>query len=99
MLATLHMENTDQVLRGFHSVPTPYNDVNDLKTEMWNLNGTITTPWFGGDFVEEYYKEDREFHIVLELPGDIEDQVGNGSPIFELEVDTREETGWIEDVS
>ena len=65
---------------------------------MWNLNGTITTPWFGGDYVEEYYKEDREFLMVLELPDDIKEQIGSGSFIIELEVDTREEKGWIEDV-
>ena len=66
---------------------------------MWNLNGTITTPWFGKDFVEEYYKEDREFHMVLKLPDDIKEKVGSGSLIIDLEVDTRKETGWIEEVS
>ena len=93
MLATLHMENIDQVLQGFHSLPKPYNDANGLKTEMWNLNGTITTPWFGGDFVEEYYKEDTDFLVILRLPGDIRDQVGSGSLVVKLEVDTREEAG------
>ena len=48
--------------------------------------------------MEEYYKEDREFHMVLELPDDIKDRVGSGSLIIELDVDTREETGWIEEV-
>ena len=66
---------------------------------MWNLNGTITTPWFGGDFVREFYQEDRDFLMVLELPDDIEDQVGSGSLIIDLEVDTREEQGWFEDFS
>ena len=46
---------------------------------MWNRNGTITTPRYQEDFVEEYYKEDRDFHMVLELPDDIKDQVGSGS--------------------
>ena len=99
MLATLHMENLDQVLQGFHSVPTRYNDANGLKTEMWNLNGTITTPWFRGNFVEEYYREDKDFLVVLRLPGDIRDQVGTGSLVIKLEVDTREEPGWVEDVT
>ena len=79
-------------------MPKPYNKENGFEIKMCNLNGTITTPWFGGDYVEEYYKQDRVFHMVLELPGDIKDQLGNGSLIIELEVDTREETGWIEDV-
>ena len=46
--------------------------------------------------MEEYCKEDREFLMVLDLPDDIKEQVGNDSLIIEL--DTREEKGWIEDV-
>ena len=99
MLAISNKGNMDQVLQGFHSLPTPYNYGNRLKIKMWNLNGTISTPWFGEDYVEEYYKEDREFLMVLELPEDIKDQVGSGSLIVELEVDTREETGWFEEVA
>ena len=98
MLPTLHMGNIDQVLQGFHSLPTPFNNGNGLQIKMWNLNGTITTPWFGGDFVEEYYQEDREFTMVLELPDDIQIQVGSGSLVLELEVNIREEPNWIEEI-
>ena len=65
---------------------------------MWNLNGTITTPWFGGEFVKDYYLEDKDYHMVLELPDDIKDLVGSGSLAIELEVDLREEEGWQERV-
>ena len=99
MLATSYMMNMNEVLQGFHSLPKPINHTNSFEIKMWNLNGTITTPWFGEDYVEEFYKEDRDFLVVLELPGDIKDQVGSGSLIIELEVDSREEVGWIEDVS
>ena len=99
MSATQHMGNLDQVLKGFHSLPTPYNDANGLKIKMWNLNRTITTPWFGGDYVEEFYQWDREFLMVLDLPDDIKDQVGSGSLIIDLDFDTREEQGWLEKVS
>ena len=99
MSATQHMGNMDQVLKGFHSLPTPYNDANGLKIKMWNLNGTITTPWFGRDYVEEFYQWDRDFFVVLELPDGIKDQVGSGYLIIDLEVDTREEQGWLEEVS
>ena len=68
MLPIFHMGNMEQVLQGFHSLPKSYNQANSFEISMWNLNGTITTPWFGGDYVEEYYKEDREFLMVLELP-------------------------------
>ena len=100
MLATLQMGNIDEMLQGFHSRPIPHNNAeNGLKIKMWNLNGTITTPWFGGDYVEEYYKENREFLMVLELPENIKDQVGSGSLIIDLEVNTREEAGWVEEVN
>ena len=57
-------------------------------------NGTISTPWYGEDFVEAYYEEDRDIHMVLELPDDIKEQVGSGLLVIELEVDTREERCW-----
>ena len=34
--------------------------------------------------------------MVLELPDDIKDQVGNGSLAIELEVEIRENEGWQE---
>ena len=48
-----HMGNLNQAFQGFHSMPTPYKSPNSFEIKMWNLNGTITTPWFGEDFVEE----------------------------------------------
>ena len=66
---------------------------------MWNLNRTITTPWFQKDYVEEYYQEDKEFLMILELPDDVKDQVGSGSLKIDLEVDIRDEKGWVEEVS
>ena len=99
MLATSHMKNMDQVYQGFHSLPNPYKHVNGFEMRMWNRNGTITTPWYEEDFVEEYYKEDRDFHMVLDLPGDIQDQVGSGSLVIELDIDTRDEEGWLEQLT
>ena len=71
MLATSKIGNMDQVYQGFQSLPSRYNKVNGFEIKMWNRNGTITTPWYQEAFMEEYYKEDRDFHMVLELPGDI----------------------------
>ena len=67
--------------------------------KMWNKNGTISTPWYGEDFDKAFYKEDRDIHMVLELPEDIKDQVGSGSLVIELEMDTRTEREWTEQVS
>ena len=100
MVATSNLKNLDQVYRGFHSLPKPFNERNGFEIKMWNMNGTITTPWFGEDFLEEYYKEDREFHIILELPENIKEQVGSiGSLVINLEADTRDEEGWEEQIS
>ena len=98
MTMLAHMGNIDKIYKGLHSVPQPYSE-SGFEIKMWNLNGTITTPWFGEDYVEEYYKEDREFHVVLELPDDVKEQVGSESLIIELDVDTREDEDWVEDVT
>ena len=75
---------------------------------MCNLNGTITTPWFGEEYPilgkdkqgkVEYYKKDKEFLLTLELPDDIKEQVRSGSLIIELEVDSWDEAGWNEQIS
>ena len=97
MLAISNERNLPEVLQGLHSLPEPFNG-NGFKIKMWNVNGTITSPWFEGDFLENYYKEDKEIHVVLEFPDNIKDRIGDGSFEIELEVYTREETGWIEAV-
>ena len=89
MMTTSNARNVDQVFQGFHSIPKPNKQGNSFEIKMWNKNGTITTPLFGEDFHEEYYKENRDFHVVLELPEDIKDQLGTGHLIIELEVDTQ----------
>ena len=66
MVAISNLGNMDQVYQGHHSLPKPYK-TSAFEIKMWNLNGTITSPYYGGEFVEEYYKKDREIHIVLEL--------------------------------
>ena len=45
MLATSNPRNLDQVYQGFHSLPKPFNDRNGFEIKMWNVNGTITSPW------------------------------------------------------
>ena len=55
MLATSNPGNMDQVYQGYHSLPKPSYD--GFKINIRSLNGTMTTPWYEGEFVEEYYKE------------------------------------------
>ena len=43
--------------------------------------------------------EDKNLHVVLEFPENLKEQVGKGSLMVQLEVNTREEEGWLEEVS
>ena len=100
MVATSNILNVAQMNQGFHSIPKPYNDANGLCINMWYENGTIATPWFGGEYREEYYKDDKDYLMALELPEDIKVHVGSGSLIIDLEVDIREDVaGWVEEIS
>ena len=94
MVATSNMRNVEQVYLGFHSLPQLFES--GIEIRLANLNSTITTPWLGGEFVEEYYREGKDYHMVLELPDDISDHIGGGFLKIELEVDTRETEGWQE---
>ena len=94
MPAVSNLGNMDQVYQGYHSLPKPHH--NGFEIKKWNQNGTITTPWYGGEFVEDYYKKNQKYHIVLELPHDIKDRVGSGSLVIELGGDIREREGWQE---
>ena len=87
MVATSNMRNVEQVYLGFHSLPQLLESGNEIR--LANLNSTITTPWLGGEFVEEYYREGKDYHMVLELPDDISDHIEGGFLKIELEVDTR----------
>ena len=91
MLAISNLKNIDSVLHGFQSPPNSYKHKNAFETRMWNRNGSITTPWYGDDYAEKYYKSDRDFLMVLELPDDIKDQVGGGQLLVNLEGDLKEE--------
>ena len=96
LLATSNLKNVYQVYQGYHSLPTPYH--NGFEIKMSNVNGTITTPMYHGEFEDEYYKKNHDCHMVLELPDNIIDQVGDGSLLIDLEADIREEKGWHEKV-
>merc|ERR1711952_594555 len=80
---------------GFQSIPKPYGG-SGVEILMWDNNGSIETPWFGQNFDETYYKTDKHHHYVLEFPEDLSDQIGSGSLVVEIEVDTRQEDGWVE---
>ena len=90
MVAMSNLGNMDQVFQGYQSLPKAHK-LNSFEIKMWNLNGTITSPYYGEAFVNDFYKEDKEVHLILELPKYIGELIGYGSLHIELEVNTREE--------
>ena len=99
MLARTNPENLQEVYRGFHSFPKPYEDLHGFEIKMWKNNGSVHTPWYGQRYNETHFYEDKTYHTVLEFPEDIEERLGNGQLVIELEVDLREEEeGWVEEV-
>ena len=87
MLASTNPKNIKTMFDGFQTAPKPYGG-NGFEILMWANNGTIETPWYGQPFDETYYKTDKHHHMVLEFPEDLVQQVGSGSLVIEIEVDT-----------
>ena len=97
LVATANAENLDKVFQGFQSFPRP--NIVGFGSSMWDINGSVHSPGFGGRFDRRLYERNQRHSYSLEFPGDLVDQVGNGSLlVIELEVDTREEEGWLEEV-
>ena len=97
MLANVNNENVRKTYEGFHTFPK-INEDGVVKIVMLNNYGEIKTPWFGENFQEEFYKENRQEEIEIEISEFLKSQVGSGSLVIQLEVDTREEEGWQEEV-
>ena len=94
MLAIANPTNARQMYDGFQTTPQA-----GQRILMWNNNGSIQTPWFGEEYNEDFYIKDRQHHMILQFPENLAEQVGTESLVIQLEVDTREEEGWKEEVS
>ena len=99
MLAVIDVQNLDMVFDGYQSIPKPYPfSKHGFNVSLWNNQGTIRTPGYGDTFDPGFYKEDRLTHVVLDFPDNLVDIIGSGSLVIELEVDTRQLEGWLEEV-
>ena len=98
MVAAANSENIKQTFDGFQSVPISYAGNRGFEIRMWNNNGTWHTPGFGEEQEKSYYDEDKYYRLVLELPKDFYEKIGSGTLVIQLEVDTREEEDWQEEV-
>ena len=97
LIATANPENIRIMFEGFQSTPRPAQEAG-FEVKMWNNRGTHQTPWFRENYREDYYKEDKNLRVLLEYSNHIDKIVGSGSLKIQLEVDTREEEGWKEEV-
>ena len=97
MLETVNPSYLRTKYNGYQCVPMAFKQ-NGFKTVVWNSFGSLSTPSFHGKFDESYYRDDQNVHVVLEYPEDFREQVGSGSLVIQLEVDTRDEESWQEGV-
>ena len=81
----------------YQSVPLQDGD-DGFKVKVNGLNGTIQSPRFREEYVENDYKADRTFHVELDLSV-IEKTIRKDTLVIELEIDTRQAEGWKEEVS
>ena len=96
MIAASTAENLDEVYHGLQSIPGTYAE--GFKIKVRKLSGSIRSPFYGEDYDESQYESSRIHQVVLEFPSDLAKQMGDGKLVVELEVDVREEEGWVEEV-
>ena len=95
MLMAANPGNLKQVFQGYQSIPQPIGN-KGFMTFLWNRTGKHQTPDFGGEYDEGFFKADREYQTVLQLPDDMAEQVGGGKLVIEIEVNTMEEVSYRE---
>ena len=99
LVAVANLENMKQTLKGFQSVPTPYAGNRGFEISLWDNNGSWNTPGFGEEYETKKYEEDKYYNLFIDIPKNLFAQIGGGTLVIQLEVDTREEEGWQEEVS
>ena len=94
MLAATNPTNLEQIYLGHQSVPKT-NGPNGFEIKVGGIEGSIKSPRFGNVYSENHYKTDRSAYVVLNL-SDVIEQIGGGTLVLDLEVDTRQVDGWME---
>ena len=74
---------------------TPTN----LEVIVEELGRKIQTPYMEKEFDMTYYQADHSYQASLLFPESLVEKLAGGLLVVELEVDTREEEGWNEEVS
>ena len=96
MLAATEEVNLKETFEGHYSVAGPYGE-SGQEIRVREAMGSIKSPGFKGHFEIDEYKTDRDMHVILELPENIEEQVGSKRLLLiKMEFDSRHEDGWME---
>ena len=98
MLAVVNTGNIQKTFEGFNTFPKPVL-TKRLEITMSNYYGEIHTPWFREPFVKNYYRVDRFYEFKIRISKELKKQVGSGFLMVQLDVDTRQEGGWHEEVT
>ena len=70
----------------------------DMEMIRTGENGHAATPDFGGEYDGDQYANDMRYTLVVMLPDDLDEAMGNGKLAVELQVHTGEGEGWKETV-
>ena len=69
-----------------------------LEAKIDKLGKMVETPRFGGNIDPKFFTADHVFKMRVQFPENLLEQLGNGSLVMQLEVDTREAKTWDEEV-
>ena len=99
MIAATNLENLEQVYEGFQSAPKVFLESGfEIEVFMWKNADSIHTSWYGEKNHHGYYDDDQQQHVIFQLPYSMGSRLGDGLLVIHLEVDTRIEKGWLEEV-
>ena len=85
MVAVANPENMKQIFEGFQSVPRSDPGDRGFEVRMWSNNGSWHTPWFGEEHETNYYKKDKYYNLLIEMPKDLKVQIGLGSLVIQVD--------------
>ena len=93
MKAAANLGNLQAIYDGYQSVPRPTEHAG-LKVLMWNIEGSIKTPWYGDDVdLADLNGQVQEFQMVLEFPPNLVDNIGHGKLVIMIEKESAELEG------
>ena len=107
MVAAANPSNLKSIFDGYQTAPVPYVPYGNSGLDftmagfehiLWNNFGAFQTSGFGETYDKDSYESNTTVNMILEFPEGLSEQVGSGSLVIQLEVDTREEEGWREEV-